>query len=175
MVKKISEAVRAWWSELGKAVVDDARIAILDKAGAIDTREVQMYEHERYGFQCPCGKPWQKVEFVNELGSVTYFKPQCRCLPVCAYCGRVMVQEVADKHPDCLHCFHIKETGHWYLQPCEKRVQKKTTARYGQGGDTGKWESCDGFMRLSNSKGEYVCDKCGRRARRTRADDNNGN
>jgi ribosomal protein L37AE/L43A len=175
LVKKISEEAKAWWSKIEKEVVDDARIQTLDRAGVIDTRWVQIYEHERFGYQCPCGKPWVKVEFTNELGSVSYYKPQCSCLPVCVYCGRVLVQELSEQLPDCIHCFHTKETGHWNLQPCGKRVQKKTTSRYGQGGgDTGKYETCDGWMKLANAKGDFVCDKCGRRTRRTR-DDDNGN
>jgi ribosomal protein L37AE/L43A len=171
-MKRVSESAKEWLTKIAKDVVDDARMRILDRSGAIDTRDVQIYEYERYGHDCDkCGKPWVKVDFSNELGSVSYYKPQCDCFPRCFYCGRVMIREVEEHLPDCVHCFHTKATGHWDLQSCGKKVQVKSSKRYGHGDTDGKFAPCDGFMRLSNSKGDYVCDKCGRTTRRVKDED----
>jgi hypothetical protein len=162
---KSSEIVIDYFKNRARNAMDDSLWSESARLEIVSIHETMMYEHERYGTECPvCKKPWIKTSFGNRFGNIEYFQPDCKCMPRCAYCGRIMIIELALKLPDCMTCFYTKVSNTWALQSCGKIKAVTNKGRYGK--EEGGFKKCEGFMKLVNRQGEYACDVCFRKEKR---------
>ena len=167
-MEKAGEKVKEYFDNRTTDACDDALWNEASKLGLVETHEIQLYEWEHYGSECPvCKKPWVKITFENKLGKIEYFQPQCNCMPKCVYCGRLLIIELALKLPDCMVCFHNKSNDEWRLHPCGKYKTVQKSGKYES--SSSEYKRCDGWMKLLNRQGEYMCDKCGRKEKRVKA------
>lgn len=67
---------------------------------------VYLMAMEVEGGECPnCGRPWAMVHVTNKFAEYIYYKPSCKCYPVCPRCKTSMHREmVTGVHPRCLTC-----------------------------------------------------------------------
>lgn len=150
LAKKVSKQSKVF-STMSQAVIHGhSRLEQLYDRKKVSLLEVTEFKLESDLGKCPkCQKPWTPRIVDNIFVTFTYFEPDCRCYPVCPFCGKLLIRESEEKAEYCSNCK--------YMPPCGIKIKLKAKAKGGEEGE--KPGRCKGRYILLPG-GSYMCNEC---------------